>query len=110
MSTSQHDITEVTAEDERQPGEHGSFVVTVKTPAGFSKTFRVTDATRVATLTRKAVGQFIAAGELGEGNYRLVLVRSGGTTDLVASARIGDADVHAGDELALVTTDPQVDG
>lgn len=91
-------------------GEHGSYVVTVRTPAGFSGEFRVTDAIRVETLTQRAVAQFKAHGQLGDGNYRLVLGRDGTSTDLVASARLGESGVVAGDVLALVVVDPQVDG
>jgi hypothetical protein len=47
MSTTDHDTAEVTADVDGHHDERGSFVVTVKTPAGFYKTFRVTDATRV---------------------------------------------------------------
>jgi len=93
-----------------QGGEHGSYVVTVRTPAGFSAEFRVTDAVRVEVLTQRAVAQFTAYGQLGDGNYRLVLVRDGSSTDLVASARLGESGVVAGDVLSLVVMDPQVDG
>lgn len=90
--------------------EPGSYTVSVKTPAGFSDTFRVTDATKVETLTRKAVNKFSSVDQLATGNYRLVLLRDGTPTSLVASARLGDSGVVAGDELALVTADPQKDG
>ncbi len=90
--------------------EHGSFIVTVRTPAGFAEEFRVTEATRVETLTRKAVAYFISHNELADGNYRLVLLTEGTSADLTASARLGESGVEAGAVLALVTTDPQVDG
>lgn len=89
---------------------HGSYTVTVKTPAGFADPFHVTDAIKVETLTREAVNKFSSAGQLAPGNYRLVLLRGGVATALVASARLGDVGVVAGDELALVTADPQKDG
>lgn len=104
------DIAEAVPDAGQPDDGHGSFVVTVKTPAGFGKTFRVTDHTKVETLTRKAVAQFDADGQLTSGNYRLVLMRGGTPTNLVPSSRLGDAGVVAGDQLALVTADPQVDG
>lgn len=89
---------------------HGSYTVTVKTPAGFSDPFHVTGAMKVETLTREAVNKFSSAGQLATGNYRLVLLRDGAATPLVASSSLGDDGVVAGDELALVTADPQKDG
>lgn len=87
-----------------------SYVVSVRTPAGFTSEFRVTDKTRVETLTKRAVAYFTSHAQLTHGNYRLVLVRNGSSTDLTPSARLGESGVVAADVLSLVSADPQVDG
>ncbi len=110
MAEHGNDTAEVVKDKKDKDKNVGSFDVTVRTPAGFAEQFRVTHATKVDTLTRRAVEHFVNSGQLAAGGYRLVLLRDGESTDLAASGRLGESGVRDGDVLALVTTDAQVDG
>ena len=115
--TSTTDVTDLTGDDHDEHDEgrgedhtRRSYDVTVRTPAGFSREFRVRATMHVASLTSRAVDYFADHGRLTGDNWRLELVVDGHSAPLVASARLGDAGVHAGAMLALVSMDPQVDG
>ena len=96
---------------ERYLGEpDGSFVVTIKTPAGHEHRFRVSGDQRVETVTTRAVTYFVSHGELAEGKYVLAVMRDGTPEDMTASARLEDYGVHEGDVLVLIVGEPQVDG
>jgi hypothetical protein len=119
--TSTTDVTDLTGDDthdehNEQDDGHGkhhprrTYDVTVRTPAGFGRDFRVRATMLVETLTSRAADYFAHHGQLAGDNWRLELVVDGHSAPLVASARLGDAGVHAGAMLALVSAGPQVDG
>lgn len=96
---------------EQGPGDlHGSFVVTIKTPAGHEHQFRVTSDQRVETVDTRGVAYFVAHRELAQGKYVLAVMRDGTPEDMTASARLEDYGVHEGDVLVLIAGEPQVDG
>ncbi len=99
-----------TATEQSSGDLHGSFVVTIKTPAGHEHRFRVTGDQRVETVTTRAVAYFVAHGELAQGKYVLAVMRDGMPEDMTASARLEDYGVLEGDVLVLITGEPQVDG
>lgn len=84
--------------------------ITIRTPAGFSYGFELNLNMKVHAVLERAVAHFVQAGQLSEGNYRLVDITDGSARSLTESAHLGEVGVHEGSVLALQTTDPQVDG
>jgi hypothetical protein len=103
-------MTEEGRADQSQEDAHGTFVVTVRTPAGHEHRFRVNDNQRVEAVSRRAVEYFVAHGQLADGRYHLALLRQGEARDLNPASRLGDYDVVEGDVLVMIVGDPQVDG
>ena len=110
--TEDHDEHDRRGDHDHDAGEPGTrtYEVTVRTPAGFSRVFRVRSNLLVERLTTRAVAYFTDHDQLTGENWRLELVQDGHSQPLVASARLDEAGVHADAILALVSTDPQVDG
>lgn len=100
----------VTATQEDAGGLDRSFVVTIKTPTGHERRFRVSGEQRVETVTTRAVAYFVKHGELTEGKYVLAVMRDGTPEDMTASARLEDYGIREGDVLVLIVGEPQVDG
>lgn len=105
------EVFEVGDHDSHRRPHPASFVVTVRTVAGFRHRFRVRPDTRVATVMARAVDFFADRGELARGNYMLVEdTADASVRDLVDSATLQDSGVRANAQLALMSTDPMVDG
>jgi hypothetical protein len=104
------EVDETVDHTERKRRRARSYVVEVRTPAGFEARFRVHPGELVETLATHAEQFFVNKGELAPGNYRLELLRDGTTVPLTPSATLHDAGVTAGAVCALVVADPQVDG
>jgi hypothetical protein len=96
--------------EERSRRRRHSYLVTVKTPAGFAARFRVHPHERVETLTRHAIKHFMDRGELGAGEYILEKVEGAATVPLTSSATLVDSGVGPDAVCVLVVASPQVDG
>lgn len=106
----EHDVHHHRGGNDVHGPESHNYEVTVRTPAGFSRVFRVRPKLLVERLTTRAVAYFTDHEQLTGQNWRLELVQDGHSQPLVASARLDEAGVGADAVLALVSTDPQVDG
>lgn len=84
--------------------------ITIKTPAGHPNQFSFKGSTRVSKVIREAVGHFVDAGKLEEGDYGLALVHDGRVEELTPGAQLDDYDIVDCDRLALYPKKPQVDG
>jgi hypothetical protein len=84
--------------------------VKVRTPAGAGHEFTFSSEELVADAVAESIGYFVGKKELAQGDYGLAVVRDGTTVELQDTARIGDYDLHDGEELHLVPEAPQIDG
>jgi hypothetical protein len=84
--------------------------VVIRTPAGISRDFRLSEREFVASVVAAAVARFVEHKELASGDYALGLVRDGEVESMLDTARVEDYHLAKGSELHLINAAPQVDG
>lgn len=107
------DLIEIDIEidtEERHRRRRVSYIVTVRSPAGFESHFRVYGRERVATLARVAITHFESRGQLQRGDYALEKIAGGTTEPLTPTATLEDSGVGPRAVCALVVAGAQVDG
>lgn len=101
------ETTTHTAAKKREPKRYD---VTVRTLAGHHLPEEVHDTERVATVTSKAVREFVRRGQLAEGDYALTLPRLNAAAELDPTATLASVGIEHHDVLVLVSRQPQIDG
>jgi uncharacterized ubiquitin-like protein YukD len=93
---------------QHQPDDDVELIV--RSPAGASHPFRFELDEFAAQAAATAIAYFVERREIEPGDYALELIRDDKATPIADTSRLGDYDLHDGDQLHLITAKPQVDG